>query len=85
MKFFRRRILYNRNQEVDNVLPWQGKLIPIEVKSGSIGKLKSLHQFIDRAPHNIAVRVYQGEYMVQKAKTIAGKNGSQKQKGRHFR
>jgi len=59
--------------EVDYILPWQGKLIPIEVKSGSIGKLKSLHQFMDRAPHNIAVRVYQGEYLVQKAKTIAGK------------
>ena len=28
---------------------------------------------MDRAPHNIAVRVYQGEYLVQKAKTIAGK------------
>jgi uncharacterized protein len=51
----------------------QGKLIPIEVKSGSVGKLRSLHQFIDEAPHNIAVRVYQGEYLVQKAKTIAGK------------
>jgi len=59
--------------EVDYILPWKGKLIPIEVKSGSIGKLKSLHQFMDRAPHNIAVRVYQGEYLVQKAKTIAGK------------
>ncbi len=59
--------------EVDYILPWQGKLIPIEVKSGSIGKLKSLHQFIDRSPYNIAVRVYQGEYLVQKAKTFAGK------------
>ena len=59
--------------EVDYILPWQGKLIPIEVKSGSIGKLKSLHQFMDRASHNIAVRVYQGEYLIQKAKTMAGK------------
>ncbi|NQU51036.1 MAG: AAA family ATPase [Bacteroidetes bacterium] len=59
--------------EVDYILPWKGKLIPIEVKSGSIGKLKSLHQFMDRAPHNIAIRVYQGEYLIQKAKTIAGK------------
>lgn len=59
--------------EVDYILPWQGRHIPIEAKSGSIGKLKSLHQFIDYAPHNIAVRVYQGEYLVQKAKTIAGK------------
>ena len=59
--------------EVDYVLTWQGKLIPIEVKSGSVGKLRSLHQFMDCTPHTIAVRVYQGEYMVQKAKTIAGK------------
>lgn len=59
--------------ELDYVLPWQGKLIPIEVKAGSIGKLKSLHQYMDRAPHNTAVRVYQGEYLVQQAKTIAGK------------
>ncbi|MDB4582959.1 AAA family ATPase [Draconibacterium sp.] len=59
--------------EVDYILPWQGKLIPIEVKSGSVGKLKSLHQFMDRTPHNIAVRVYQGEYLAQKAKTITGK------------
>lgn len=59
--------------EVDYILPYHGKLIPIEVKSGSVGKLRSLHQFIDEAPHNIAVRVYQGEYLVQKAKTIAGK------------
>lgn len=59
--------------ELDYVLPWQGKLIPIEVKAGSIGKLKSLHQYMDRALHNTAVRVYQGEYLVQQAKTIAGK------------
>lgn len=59
--------------EVVYIIPFNGKIIPIEVKSGSIGKLRSLHQFIDHSPHNIAVRVYQGEYLVQKAKTIAGK------------
>lgn len=59
--------------EVDYVLPWQGMLIPIEVKSGSVGKLRSLHQFMERTTHDIAVRVYQGEYLVQKARTIAGK------------
>jgi len=59
--------------EVDYVFPWTGKLIPVEVKSGHIGKLKSLHLFMDRAPHNIAIRVYQGEYMVQKTKTNKGK------------
>lgn len=59
--------------EIDYILQHNSKIIPVEVKSGSIGKLRSLHQFMDRAPHNIAVRVYQGEYLVQKAKTIAGK------------
>lgn len=59
--------------EVDYILPYKSKLIPIEVKSGSIGKLRSLHQFMENAPHSIAVRVYQGEYLVQNAKTISGK------------
>lgn len=59
--------------EVDYIIPYNGKLIPVEVKSGKIGKLRSLHLFMDKAPHSIAVRVYQGEYLVQKAKTIAGK------------
>jgi hypothetical protein len=59
--------------EVDYILPYKSKLIPIEVKSGSIGKLRSLHQFMEIAPHAIAVRVYQGEYLVQKAKTFSGK------------
>lgn len=58
--------------EVDYILPYKGKLIPIEVKSGSIGKLRSLHQFMDVAPHHLAVRVWQGPYSVEKAKTIAG-------------
>ncbi|MBT7928508.1 ATP-binding protein [Candidatus Peregrinibacteria bacterium] len=59
--------------EVDYILPYKGNIIPIEVKAGAIGKLRSLLRFMDEAPHSIAVRVYQGEYLVQQAKTIAGK------------
>lgn len=59
--------------EVDYILPWQGKLIPIEVKSGTIGKLRSLHQFMDQVPHSIAVRVWQGASSIEKARTITGK------------
>jgi hypothetical protein len=58
--------------EVDYVFPWQGKLIPVEVKSGSIGKLRSLHQFMDQAQHAVAVRVWQGPYSVEKAVTTKG-------------
>lgn len=59
--------------EIDYIFQHDGKLIPVEVKSGSVGKLRSLHQFMGQSPHDIAVRVYQGEYLVQKTKTIAGK------------
>ncbi len=59
--------------EVDYILPWQGKLIPIEVKSGTIGKLRSLHQFMDQVPHSIAVRVWQGASSIEKARTTSGK------------
>jgi predicted AAA+ superfamily ATPase len=58
--------------EVDYLYQYNGKLIPVEVKSGAIGKLRSLHQFMDQAPHRLAVRVWQGPYSVEKAKTIAG-------------
>jgi predicted AAA+ superfamily ATPase len=58
--------------EVDYLYQYNSKLIPIEVKSGAIGKLRSLHQFMDIAPHKLAVRVWQGPYSVEKAKTIAG-------------
>ena len=59
--------------EVDYILPYRGNIIPIEVKAGAIGKLRSLLRFMDEAPHSIAVRVYQGEYLVQQARTLAGK------------
>jgi hypothetical protein len=42
--------------EVDFLYPYNGKLIPIEVKSGSIGKPRSLHQFMDQAPHRTGTR-----------------------------
>ncbi len=71
--YFWTREKADSSAEVDYILPYKNKLIPIEVKSGSIGKLRSLHQFMEIAPHSIAVRVYQGEYLVQKARTISGK------------
>ena len=71
--YFWTREKADSSAEVDYILPYKSKLIPIEVKSGSIGKLRSLHQFMENAPHAIAVRVYQGEYLVQKAKSISGK------------
>ena len=47
--------------EIDYLYQYDGKLIPIEVKSGAEGKLRSLHLFMDLAPHKMAIRFYAGD------------------------
>jgi len=64
----------NAQAEIDFVLPYEDSLIPIEVKSGATGKLRSLFRFIDEAPHDTAVRVYAGKFVIEDAKTIRGKH-----------
>ena len=59
--------------EVDYIWPFEGKLIPIEVKSGTEGKLKSLHLYMDMAPHTMALRFYAGKLSITKALTQGGK------------
>ena len=39
--------------EVDFVLQYDSKLIPIEVKSGHNAKLRSLHLFMEETPHDL--------------------------------
>jgi predicted AAA+ superfamily ATPase len=58
------------NAEVDYVLVHNDKLIPTEVKSGSTGRLRSLHQYIDLAPHNYAVRFFSGKVKINEIQTI---------------
>lgn len=60
------------SSEVDLVYPFGDKVIPIEIKSGATGTLKSLHQFMDRTNHPYAVRMYAGEFKVQNSTTIEG-------------
>lgn len=55
--------------EVDLVVQFKNKVIPIEIKSGSVGKLRSLHQFMERTCHNFAIRIYGGEFNIQKTTT----------------
>jgi uncharacterized protein len=59
--------------EVDYLFRYKEKLIPIEVKSGATGTLRSLAMFMDMAPHNIAVRLYAGEIMISTITTPGGK------------
>ncbi len=46
--------------EIDYLIQHNQEIIPIEVKAGSEGKLRSLHQFMSEKPWNIAIRFYAG-------------------------
>ena len=59
--------------ELDYIYPFEGQLIPIEVKSGKAGVLKSLHAYMNIAPHPYAVRVYAGPLSVHPITTEEGK------------
>ena len=48
----------NSQAEVDFLYPYNSKIIPIEVKSGSGSKLKSLHLFMEASPGDLAVRFW---------------------------
>lgn len=59
--------------EVDFVIGYNGLVIPVEVKSGTNSKLKSLHLFMDEAPHDVAVRIWSNPLQVDTVKTTRGK------------
>lgn len=59
---------------VDFVIPFEELLIPVVVRSGAPGRLRSLHQFVDRAPHPFAVRLSALPPAINQCKTLKGKN-----------
>jgi len=61
------------NAEIDYVLNIQGMVIPIEVKSGKTGKLRSLMEFMDITPHTYAIRIYSDKFSINEIKTMRGK------------
>jgi predicted AAA+ superfamily ATPase len=68
------RELANSGAEIDYLIQDNQRLIPIEVKSGTQGKLRSLHQFMSEKPWRLAVRFYAGQlqYDHVKSKTTTG-------------
>lgn len=62
------------NAETDFVISYDSKLIPVETKSGKTGTLRSLHQFMESAPHTMAVRFYAGTLSIDEVKTPKGKS-----------
>lgn len=60
--------------EVDYLHPYGNRLIPVEVKSGRSGALRSLHQFMERVDHDLAVRLRDGGiHHLHPAKTATGR------------
>ena len=59
--------------EVDYLHQYRDRLVPVEVKSGSSGTLRSLHQFMQRADHDLAVRLWDGDIDLHAAKTPEGR------------
>jgi predicted AAA+ superfamily ATPase len=59
--------------EVDYIYQYDGLIIPIEVKSGKVGTLRSLHSYMDIAPHKMAIRFYAGALNITDAITQNGK------------
>ncbi|RPJ14367.1 MAG: DUF4143 domain-containing protein [Desulfobacteraceae bacterium] len=59
--------------EVDIIQIYKNLCVPIEIKAGKTGTLKSLHQFINNTPHSFAVRLYAGDLKIDNAETLEGK------------
>jgi predicted AAA+ superfamily ATPase len=62
----------NSNAEVDLICQYGKYFIPVEVKAGSQGMLRSLHQFVEKSKHKYAIRVLGNLFSVEKVKTPGG-------------
>lgn len=62
----------NSSAEVDYLFVKDGMAIPVEVKSGKVGKLKSLHQYMDLSATTLAIRLYAGPLQIDKLTTPNG-------------
>jgi predicted AAA+ superfamily ATPase len=71
--FFWVREKKQSNAEVDFIVQSGQYIIPVEVKSGKSGTLRSLHQFVDRSNHPFAVRLYAGPADKVQTSTPSGK------------
>lgn len=63
----------NASAEVDFLFVKDGVAIPVEVKSGKAGKLKSLHQYLEISDVKLAIRLYSGQFQIDQLKTPSGK------------
>ena len=62
------------NAEVDFVYSEEGRMYPVEVKSGKDGTLRSLHQLICQSDINLAIRLFDQQYSLLNAVTPSNLN-----------
>ena len=55
----------NSLAEIDFLIQQKSKIIPVEVKSGKTGHLKSLSLFMNRSSTPVAIRIYSGNLYIQ--------------------
>lgn len=63
----------NSSAELDFLIDWGGKLIPIEVKAGKTGSMKSLFIFMEDSDADTGVRIYDGITRWERLSTASGK------------
>lgn len=61
------------NAEIDYLINHKSKIIPVEVKSGSSGKMKSLKIFMSLANSGSAIRFYSGKFEITNETSTEGK------------
>lgn len=62
------------NSEVDLVYQYGSKIIPIEIKAGPQGRLRSLHQFVERSNHPYAIRFLRNTFSIEQHTTPGGRD-----------
>ena len=59
--------------ELDYLCNFNGDVIPIEVKSGATGRLRSLHLYMEESDSDLAIRLYAGQFAIDDITTLNGK------------
>lgn len=62
----------NSQAEVDLLYTWKQHVIPVEIKSGESGALRSLHQFVEACDHPYAMRLLANRFSVDQTQTPKG-------------
>ena len=73
-RLFWMRDAKNSQAEVDFLIHYKSHLLPIEVKTGSNAKLRSLHLFMDESKERVALRLWNGPMTSDTVTTQNGKS-----------